>query len=101
MVDSSEKGNADIIKSDSGRVQNRVHVETALISLRLVALISLRRGNILGDIMLEENRCCENCAYHDDWTWVCFNPEVDERAEFTDESHVCSGWEDKSCEKKF
>lgn len=50
---------------------NRVHVETASISLRLVALLSLRRGNILGDIMLEENRCCENCAYHDDWTWVC------------------------------
>ena len=34
MVDSSEKGNADIIKSDSGRVQNRVHVEAASTSLR-------------------------------------------------------------------
>ena len=28
--------------------QNRVHVETALISLRLVAPLSLRWGNILG-----------------------------------------------------
>ena len=48
-----------------------------------------------------DKKHCGNCAYHDDWTWVCFNPEVDERADFTDESHVCSGWEDKSCEKKF
>lgn len=31
------------------QTRNRVHVETALISLRLVALLSLRRGNILGD----------------------------------------------------
>lgn len=30
------------------QAQNRVHVETALISLRLVAPLSLRRGNILG-----------------------------------------------------
>lgn len=72
-----------------------MHVETASISLRLVALLSLRRGNILGDIMLEENRCCENCAYHDDWTWVCFNPEADDVADFTDESHVCDCWEEK------
>ena len=32
---------------------NRVHVETALISLRLVALLSLRRGNILGERYVE------------------------------------------------
>ena len=35
------------------RAQNRVHVETALISLRLVALLSLRRGNILGERYVE------------------------------------------------
>lgn len=42
-----------------------------------------------------ENKCCENCAYHDDWTWVCFNPEAGDRAEFTDKSHVCSEWEEE------
>ena len=39
-----------------------------------------------------ENKCCETCAYHDDWTWVCFNPEADDRADFTDENHVCDCW---------
>ena len=43
-----------------------------------------------------ENRCCGNCAYHDDWTWVCFNPEAKDRADFTDESHVCDCWEGKT-----
>ena len=38
---------------------------------------------------------CETCAYHDDWTWVCFNPEAEDRADSTDESHVCDCWEDK------
>lgn len=86
------------------RAQNRVHIEmAAFISLRLVALLLIRRGNILGDIMLEENKCCGNCAYHDDWTWVCFNPEADDRADFTDNEHKCNRWtsrEENSCEKK-
>lgn len=43
-----------------------------------------------------ENRCCGNCAYHDNWTWVCFNPEADDAADFTDESHVCDCWEEKN-----
>lgn len=39
---------------------------------------------------------CETCAYHDDWTWACFNPEADDRADFTDESHVCDCWEENN-----
>ena len=46
--------------------------------------------------MVEENKCCENCAYHDDWTWVCFNPEAKDRADFTDESHVCDCWRERT-----
>ena len=42
--------------------------------------------------MPEENRCCGNCAYHDDWTWVCFNPEAKDGADFTDNEHFCGCW---------
>ena len=42
--------------------------------------------------MKEENKCCENCKYHDDWTWVCFNPEAEDRADFTDNEHKCDCW---------
>ena len=69
-------------------------------SLRLVALLSLRQGNVLGDIMLEENRCCENCAYHDDWTWVCFNGDSEMRADVANNDFVCDKWEDRSCIEK-
>lgn len=37
-------------------------------------------------------KCCATCAYHDDWTWVCFNPDSDDRADFTDETYVCDCW---------
>ena len=42
-----------------------------------------------------DKKHCGNCAYHDDWTWACFNPEADDRADFTDDSYVCDCWEDK------
>ena len=45
--------------------------------------------------MPEENKCCETCAYHDDFSWVCFNPEAKDRADFTEDSYVCDCWEDK------
>ena len=47
---------------------------------------------------------CETCAYHDDFSWVCFNPEAEDRADFTDNEHKCGCWtsrEDEPCEKKF
>lgn len=44
---------------------------------------------------LGAEECCENCVYHDDFTWVCFNPEADDRADFTDESHACDCWKAK------
>lgn len=42
--------------------------------------------------MIDNKRCCATCAYHDDWTWVCFNPEAYDRADFTDNEHFCSCW---------
>lgn len=53
--------------------------------------------------MVEENKCCETCKYHDDWTWVCFNPEAEDRADFTDNEHKCDCWtsrEGNPCEEK-
>ena len=50
-----------------------------------------------------DGKCCATCAYHDDWTWVCFNPEADDRAGFTDNEYTCNCWtsmEDKSCGEK-
>lgn len=40
----------------------------------------------------KRNRCCATCAYHDDWTWVCFNPEAEDRADFTDNEYMCPQW---------
>ena len=81
---------------------NRVHVETALIHYASRPL-RYRRAAFKENFMVEENKCCENCAYHDDWTHVCFNPESKNRADFTDNEDSCTEWEskeDNSCEKK-
>lgn len=77
------------------QAQNRVHVETALIFITPAALCATGERHLKEKFMAEENRCCGNCAYHDDWTWACFNPEADDRADFTDDSYVCDCWEDK------
>ena len=53
--------------------------------------------------MIDNEQRCETCAYHDVFSWVCFNPEADDRADFTNPEHGCDYWtsrEDKSCEKK-
>ena len=44
------------------------------------------------NFMVEENKCCENCAYHDDFSWVCFNPEAEDRADFTNNEYTCNCW---------
>lgn len=35
---------------------------------------------------------CKTCKYHDDFTWVCFNPDAEDRADFTEDEHVCEHW---------
>ena len=81
---------------------NRVHVETALIHYASRPS-RYRWAAFKENIMVEENKCCENCAYHDDWAWVCFNPEAYDRADFTDNEHKCDCWTSKEgnpCEEK-
>lgn len=51
----------------------------------------------------KNKKCCETCAYHDDFSWVCFNPEAENRADFTDNEYKCNCWssrEDKPCREK-
>lgn len=45
--------------------------------------------------MENNDRCCKTCVYHDDWTWVCFNPDSESRADFTNEKFVCNCWESR------
>lgn len=65
------------------------------------------------DTVIRENResidrcikeqVCEFCKWHDDFSWVCFNGDSENCADFTDNENSCAEWEsreDKSCEKK-
>ena len=82
---------------------NRVHVETALIIITPAARHATDGRHLKEKFMAEENRFCKTCAYHDDFSWACFNPEADDRAGFTDNEHKCNRWtskEENSCEKK-
>lgn len=36
---------------------------------------------------------CENCAWHDEWSWVCFNGKSENVADFTDPEKCCTAWE--------
>lgn len=37
-------------------------------------------------------RTCRTCIYHDDFTWVCFNGDAEDRADFTMNDHTCPCW---------
>lgn len=39
---------------------------------------------------------CKTCKYHDDFSWVCFNPDSIHRADFTDNDFVCEVWCDSN-----
>lgn len=36
---------------------------------------------------------CENCKWHDSFTWACFNGLSERRADFTDNDDCCEVWE--------
>ena len=40
-------------------------------------------------------KICDNCAFHDDFTWVCFNPDSDYRADITDKDFTCRVFKQK------
>lgn len=45
---------------------------------------------------------CFTCAWHDNFSWVCFNGNSEHRADFTDPEDSCPVWEGRedSDEKK-
>ena len=49
---------------------------------------------------IKEKKCCKNCKWHDDFSWVCFNGESEECAGVTNNDFVCDKWEEKLCKKK-
>lgn len=51
-----------------------------------------------------ENYSCAICAYHDEFSWVCFNPEAEDRGDFVIPEHVCDRWasrEDQNDKQKY
>ena len=57
--------------------------------------------NIIGESLPWQK--CGTCAYHDNFSWVCFNPEAENRGDFTNSEHGCSFWtirEDKQFGEK-
>jgi hypothetical protein len=44
----------------------------------------------------EEN--CSTCAWHDSFSWVCFNGLSEHRADFTDPENTCPEWKERKDE---
>ena len=36
---------------------------------------------------------CKTCAWHDGFSWVCFNGESEHRADFTLDDQTCPCWQ--------
>lgn len=47
-----------------------------------------------------ENVCCETCAWHDNFSWVCSNGLSEACADFTYPEDFCIYWEEKEEVKK-
>lgn len=43
--------------------------------------------------MMEPERTCCTCRWHEGHTWVCFNGNSPNRADFTDPEDTCECWE--------
>lgn len=41
---------------------------------------------------------CFTCAWHDNFSWVCFNGNSEHRADFTDPEDSCPAWEERKDE---
>ena len=42
---------------------------------------------------------CRTCRWHDEFSWVCFNGDSPDVADFTDPEHICDAWEEKNDEE--
>lgn len=47
----------------------------------------------LGVVNME--KCCETCKWHDDFSWACCNGKSENRADFTFPGEACPFWEKK------
>lgn len=53
----------------------------------------------INDTSHKKSNLCANCAYHDDFSWVCFNPEAEDRADFMNPEDGCNCWTSKEEEQ--
>lgn len=49
-----------------------------------------------GTRVMEKN--CSTCAWHDSFSWVCFNGLSEHRADFTDPENTCQEWKERKDE---
>lgn len=40
----------------------------------------------------KNDQCCGNCAWHDDFSWACFNGDSEYCADFTRPTCTCDQW---------
>ena len=41
---------------------------------------------------------CSTCAWHDNFSWVCFDGLSEHRADFTDPENTCHEWKERKDE---
>lgn len=57
---------------------------------------SERKLELGGTRVMEKN--CSTCAWHDSFSWVCFNGLSEHRADFTDPENTCQEWKERKDE---
>ena len=58
----------------------------------------MAEGPDLGVVNME--KCCGTCKWHDDFSWACFNGDSENCADFTDPEDSCECWEKINNEPK-
>ncbi len=46
-----------------------------------------------------DNKNCNTCIWHDNFTGICFNGDSEWRADFTDDDYYCKYWKYKENEQ--
>lgn len=70
-----------------------MRVQDRLGTARLSDLLHTARTVTKGTQMMEPERTCCTCRWHEGYTWVCFNGNSPNRADFTDPEDTCECWE--------
>lgn len=47
-------------------------------------------------LYVKREKRCENCKWHESFSWACVNGDSPKVADFTDNDDWCSEWEEKT-----